>query len=123
MNKVFLRGNVGQEPKITTFQNGGKMASFSLATTERGYKLRDGREIEAQTTWHNIVVRQPGLAEVCEKYVRKGMPLLVVGKIQEHKYESNGQMRKMMEIVVEELELLSPKKQDDDYVEPCPLYE
>lgn len=81
MNKVILRGNVGQDPTITYFDNGGKVAQFTLATTERGHKTKDGREIPDVTDWHNIVVRQAGLAGVVEQYVKKGTPLLVCGKV------------------------------------------
>lgn len=111
MNFVALKGCVGQDPKITNFQNGGKVAQFTLATTERGYETRDGRKIEPETTWHNIVVKRSGLAGVCEQYVRKGTPLLITGKIQTRKYQDNaGQTRYVTEIVVEEMELLGGKK-------------
>lgn len=111
MNFVALKGCVGQDPKITNFQNGGKVAQFTLATTERGYETRDGRKIEPQTTWHNIVVKKSGLAGVCERYVRKGTPLLIEGKIQTRQYQDNaGQTRYVTEIVVEEMELLGGKK-------------
>lgn len=111
MNCVFLRGNVGSDPRIKNFDNGGKIAEFTLATTERGYETRDGRKIEPETTWHNIVVKRSGLAGVCEKYVRKGTPLLITGKIQTRKYQDNaGQTRYVTEIVVEEMELLGGKK-------------
>lgn len=107
MNKCFLRGNVGQDPKITDFENGGKVAQFSLATTERGFKTQDGKEIPDKTTWHNIVVKRTGLAGICEQYVKKGTPLLVVGKIENREYQdNNGQTRYVTEINVEEMELL-----------------
>ena len=77
MNIVILKGNVGQDPKITTFDNGGKVAQFTLATTERGYKKQDGAEVPDKTDWHNIVVRRSGLAGICEQYVKKGTPLLL----------------------------------------------
>lgn len=113
MNKVFLRGNVGQDPKVTAFANGGKVAQFTLATTERGFKTADGREIKPQTTWHNIVVRQSGLAGVCEQYIKKGTPILVVGKIQNRQWQDNsGQTKYITEIAVEELELLGGKSHD-----------
>lgn len=113
MNKTVLSGRVGQDPKITNFKDGGKVAQFTLATTERGYETRDGRKIEPQTTWHNIVVKRTGLAGVCEQYVKKGTPLLIVGKIQTRSYEDNaGQTRYVTEIVVEDLELLGGKKTD-----------
>ena len=122
MNKAVLSGRVGQDPKITDFQNGGKVAQFSLATTERGYETRDGRKIEPQTTWHNIVVKRTGLAGVCEQFVKKGTPLLIVGKIQTRQYQDNGgQTRYVTEIVVEEMELLGGKKPEQAPA-PAPEY-
>lgn len=122
MNFVALKGCVGQDPKITDFQNGGKVAQFTLATTERGYETRDGRKIEPQTTWHNIVVKRTGLAGVCERYVRKGTPLLIEGKIQTRQYQDNaGQTRYVTEIVVEEMELLGGKKPEQAPA-PAPEY-
>ena len=122
MNKVFLKGNVGQDPKITNFQDGGKVAQFTLATTERGFKTRDGREIPDVTDWHNIVVKQTGLAGVCEQYVKKGSPLLIVGKIRTRDYQDNaGQTRYVTEIIVEEMELLGAKRQEQAPA-PAPDY-
>ena len=113
MNKVFLKGNVCQDPKITTFDNGGKVAQFTLATTERGFKTKDGKDIPDVTDWHNIVVRRTGLAGVCEQFVKKGTPLLIVGKIQTRQYQDNsGQTRYVTEIVVEEMELLGGQKHE-----------
>lgn len=111
MNKVFLKGNVGQDPKITTFQNGGKVAQFTLATTEHGFTTKDGKQVPEITDWHNIVVKRTGLAGVCEQFVKKGTPLLIEGKIQTRQYQDNaGQTRYVTEIVVEEMELLGGKK-------------
>lgn len=111
MNKVILKGNCGRDPEITNFENGGKVAQFSLATTERGYKTRDGKDIPDHTDWHNIVVKRSGLAGVCEQYVKKGTPLLIVGKIQTREYNDNsGTKRYVTEIVVEEMELLGGNK-------------
>lgn len=111
MNKIFLKGNVGQDPKITDFQDGGKVAQFSLATTERGYTTKDGREIPEETQWHNIVVNRTGLAGIVEQYVKKGTPLLIVGKVKTRSYEDNaGQTRYVTEVYVEEFELLGQKR-------------
>ena len=111
MNKVILKGNVGADPTITNFENGGKVAQFTLATTERGYTTKDGRQIPDVTDWHNIVVKQPGLAGVCEQHVKKGTPMLIVGKIRTRDYEDNaGQKRYITEIIIEEMELLGGKK-------------
>lgn len=107
MNKIFLRGNVGQDPKITEFQGGGKVAQFTLATTERGFTTRDGKQIPDVTDWHNIVVKQNGLVGVCQQYVKKGTPLLIVGKSRTRSYQDNaGQTRYVTEVIVEEMELL-----------------
>lgn len=124
MNFVVLKGNVGQDPKITNFQDGGKVAQFSLATTERGYETKDGRKIQPQTTWHNIVVKRSGLAGVCEQYVKKGTPLLIVGKIQTREYTDNsGTKRYVTEIVVDEMELLGGNKpQGAPAPAPAPEY-
>lgn len=112
MNKIFLRGNVGEDPKITDFENGGKVAQFSLATTERGYKTKEGREIPDETTWHNIVVRKTGLAKVCADYVRKGTPMLLEGRIRNRQYtDSQGTDRYITEVVVENMELLGGKRE------------
>ena len=120
MNKVFLKGNVGQYPKITNFQDGGKVAQFSLATTERGYTTKDGREVEPVTDWHNIVVKNTGLAGVVEQYVKKGTPLLIEGKIRTRTYYDNaGQTRYVTEIIVDEMELLGGKR-DEQAPAPAP---
>lgn len=112
MNKCFLKGNCGKDPEITNFENGGKVAQFSLATTERGYKTNDGRDIPEHTDWHNIVIKRTGLAGVAEQLVKKGTPLLIVGKIQTREYTDNsGTKRYITEIIVEEMELLGGKKE------------
>ena len=110
MNKCILRGNVGQDPTITNFDNGGKVAQFTLATTERGYKTKDGREIPDVTDWHNIVVRQTGLAGVVEQHVKKGTPLLVCGG-----------RHFITEIILDELELLGGQKREQSPA-PAPEY-
>lgn len=113
MNIAIIRGNVGQDPKITNFENGGKVAQFSMATTERGFTTKDGKEIPDKTQWHNILVKKSGLAGICEQYVKKGTPLLIVGKIETRDYQDNaGQTRYITEIIVEEMELLGGKKPD-----------
>lgn len=111
MNLVLLKGNVGQDPTITNFQNGGKVAQFTFATTEPGFTKRDGTKIDPETSWHNIVVKRTGLAGVCEQYVKKGTPLLLRGKVKTRSYQDNaGQTRYITEIVVDEIELLGGKK-------------
>ena len=121
MNYCILKGNVGQDAKITNFDGGGKVAQFTLATTERGFKTRDGKDIPEQTFWHNIVVRKSGLAVVCEQYVKKGTPLLIVGKIQNREWtDQSGAKHYITEIVVDELELLG--KKPEQAPPPAPEY-
>ena len=121
MNKVFLKGNVGKDPQITNFKDGGKVAQFTLATTERGFTTKEGNEIAEKTDWHNIVVKRTGLAGVCEQYVKKGTPLLIVGKIQTRDYQdAAGQTRYVTEIIVEEMELLGKKPGQEQAPAPAP---
>ena len=111
MNKIFLKGNVGQDPTIHDFAEGGKVAQFTLATTERGFTTRDGKQIQEITDWHNVVVKKSGLACVVQQYVKKGTPLLIVGKSRTRTYQDNaGQTRYITEVIVEEMELLGCKK-------------
>lgn len=115
MNLAILKGNVGQDPRITTFDNGGKTAQFSLATTKPGYTKDDGTKIEPKTQWHNIVVKRTGLADVCEKFVKKGTPLLIRGEIETREYkDSNDVTRYITEIVVESLELLGGNQKPEN---------
>ena len=71
VNKVILMGHTGKAPDFREFDNGGCVATFSLATTKRGYTTKDGRQIPERTEWHNVVL-QNGLAKVANQYVKKG---------------------------------------------------
>ena len=70
VNKVILLGNVGQDPRVKYFDAGSAVATFPLATTERGYTLANGTQIPDRTEWHNIVASNR-LAEIVDKYVHK----------------------------------------------------
>ena len=76
VNKVILIGNVGKDPDVRYLENNVCVANFTLATTERGYTTQSGIQIPDKTEWHNIVVWR-GLAEIAEKYVRKGTQLYI----------------------------------------------
>jgi single-strand DNA-binding protein len=110
LNKVTLIGNVGQEPEVRSTQNGGKVATFSLATT-RTWNGPSGDRQE-KTEWHRCVVwntgtKGPGLADVVEKYVRKGEKLFVEGRIEYRQWQDkDNQTRYTTEINVRELILL-----------------
>lgn len=120
MNRVYLKGNVGGDPIITHFDGGGCVAQFSLATTERGYTTKDGKEIPDITDWHNIVVKKSGLAGVVEAFVRKGSPLLIEGKIRTRTYQKDGVEKYVTEILVDELELLGNKEKREAAPAPEP---
>ena len=71
VNRVILIGNVGQDPRVKYFDTGSAVATFPLATTDRGYTLANGTQIPERTEWHNIVASNR-LAEIVDKYVHKG---------------------------------------------------
>ena len=109
MHKVILIGNVGKDPEVKAFDNGGKIANFSVADTEKGHKTKDGKEIPEHTEWFNCVVKQSGLAGVVEQYVKKGNKVFVEGKLKTREYEKDGQKKYLTELVVDSMELLTPK--------------
>ena len=109
INKVILLGNACQDPVIKVFENGGKVAQFSLATNKRSYKTKEGREIPERVEYHNIVINQRGLADVAEKYIHKGDKLYIEGELRARQYEKNGQKHYLTEVYVVTLEMLSPK--------------
>jgi single-strand DNA-binding protein len=113
MNKVMLIGNVGKEPEVRYYDTDQAMATFPLATTERGYTLPNGTQVPERTDWHNIVLFK-GLAKIAEKFVHKGDKLYIEGRIKYRTYDDQrGQKRFVTEIYGENMELLSPKPQDN----------
>lgn len=113
MNQVTLIGNVDKDAEFRQFNDGGSVAQFSLATTERGYKLQNGTEVPDHTDWHYIRV-QGRLAEIARDYVRKGMKLAVIGKIRYREYEYQGVKRIATEIWASNFEMLgSPEKKPE----------
>jgi single-strand DNA-binding protein len=102
INKVILLGNVGQDPEIKTLPSGKRLATFSLATSDRRWKDENGNP---RTEWHNLVAWE-GLADVVERYVTKGKQLYIEGQIRTRKYEVDGVTKYRTEIHIRELELL-----------------
>jgi single-strand DNA-binding protein len=109
MQKVILIGNLGKDPEVKSFENGGKIVNFTVGVTERGYKTKEGKEIPDHTEWFNCSVRQNGLAGVVEQYVKKGNKVYVEGKLRTREYEKDGQKKYLTELVVDNMELLTPK--------------
>lgn len=113
MNQVTLIGNVGKDAEFRQFNDGGCIAQFSLATTERGYKLQNGTEVPDHTDWHYIRA-QGKLAEIARDFIKKGMKLAVIGKIRYREYEHQGQKRIATEILAYNFEMLgSPEKKQE----------
>lgn len=109
MNKVMLIGNVGKEPVVRYYDHDLAVATFPLATTERGYTLQNGTQVPDRTDWHNIVLYR-GLAKVVEKYVHKGDKLYVEGRIHYRTYDDQKGIRHYVtEVYADNMELLSPK--------------
>lgn len=107
LNKVMLIGNVGKEPDVRYLDNGVAVATFPLATSERGYRLQNGTEVPERTEWHNVVLWR-GLAETAEKYVHKGDKLFIEGKIRSRSYDDqNGVKRYVTEIFADSMEMLT----------------
>ena len=107
LNKVMLIGNVGKDPEPRHLENGTMIVTLTLATTER-YKDRNG-EVKEQTEWHNIVCWR-NLAEIAEKYVRKGTQIYIEGKLRNRSWEDqNGNKKYVTEIVADNLRLLGRK--------------
>ena len=100
VNKVILVGNVGKDPEVKTFQNGGKIVEFSVATSERWNDKQSGEKKE-KTEWHRVVVSGENLARVAENYIRKGSKVCVEGKLQTREWQDQaGQKRFTTEIAI-----------------------
>lgn len=108
VNKVILVGNLGKDPEVRHLEGGVAVASFSIATTEV-YKDKTGTRQE-QTEWHNIVVWR-GLAEVAEKYLKKGMTIYIEGKLRTRSWDDKeGHKRYSTEVVGDTFTILSKKE-------------
>ena len=113
----MLIGNVGKEPDIRYYDADQAVATFPLATTERGYTLPNGTSVPERTDWHNLVLWR-GLAKIAERYVHKGDKLFVEGRIRYRSYDDQKGVRRFVtEIMVENMELLSPKSQQPTEME------
>jgi len=104
-NKVQLIGRLGQDPEIINFQDGNKMAKFSMATDD-SYKDKNGNKVE-RAYWHNVIVRG-GLVKVVESYVNKGQEIAIEGKLTNRSWDDkDGNKRYTTEILCNELLMLS----------------
>ncbi len=107
INHVTLIGNLGKDPEVRRLENGAAVAKFSLATNE-SYKDREGNQVK-QTEWHNIVCWR-GLAEVAEKYLKKGSLIYLEGKLTYREYtDKDNQKKYFTEIVANTFKMLDRK--------------
>jgi len=101
INKVIIVGNLGKDPEVRTFANGGKVCNFSVATSE-SWKDRQTGERKEKTEWHNISIYNEGLAGVAEKYLRKGSKVYLEGKLQTRKWQDqSGNDRYSTDVVLQ----------------------
>ena len=101
INKVTLVGNIGNEPEVKTFQNGNKVVNLSLATSER-WKDKETGDMKSNTEWHRVVIFNPILADIAEKYVKKGSKIYLEGQLQTRKWQdSNGTDKYTTEVVLQ----------------------
>lgn len=110
INKVILVGNLGKDPEVRYLEGGTAVANFPLATSE-SYKDRSGNRVD-QTEWHNIVVWR-GLAEVAEKYLKKGNQVYIEGKIRTRSWDDkDGNKRYTTEIVADQMTMLGGRREE-----------
>ena len=101
INKVILVGNLGDDPKVSNTNSGAKVVNLNLATSD-SWKDRASGERVTRTEWHRVVIFNPGLAEVAEKYLRKGSKVYLEGQLQTRSWEDNsGQKRYTTEVVLQ----------------------
>jgi len=118
VNKVILVGNLGKDPEVRHLESGVPVASFSLATSET-YKDRNTGERKTVTEWHNVVLWR-GLAEVAEKYLKKGDQVYIEGKLRTRQWESDNGTRYTTEIIGDNMTMLGGRpRQEEGYTPPA----
>ena len=117
VNKVILIGNLGKDPEIRHLENGATVANFSIATSEN-YKDRKTGEKVSQTEWHNIVAWR-GLAEIAEKFIKKGDKIYIEGKLKTRTWQDKeGNNRYSTEVITDNLTMLGSSGEPKPNSEP-----
>jgi single-strand DNA-binding protein len=120
VNKVILIGNLGKDPEVRRLESGAVVANFPLATSET-YTDRNTGEKKENTDWHDIVLWR-GLAEIAEKYVRKGTKVYIEGKLKKRSWQDKeGNTRYTTEVLADEMTILS-RPENADRPEPQQPY-
>ena len=118
VNKVILLGNLGRDPEVRNFPNGGKVANFSIATSEN-WKDRNTGERRERTEWHNVSITNEALVRVAEQYLKKGSKVYVEGQLETRKWQDQtGNDRYTTEVVLRpyrgELTMLDSRNSSSD---------
>tara|TARA_R110000772_G_scaffold146728_1_gene257074 strand:+ start:126 stop:563 length:438 start_codon:yes stop_codon:yes gene_type:complete len=118
LNKVMIIGNLGADPEVRTFGNGGKVCNLRIATSET-WKDKQSGERKEKTEWHTVAIFQDGLVGIAERYLKKGSKVYIEGKLQTRKWQDqSGADRYSTEIVLQgfdgTLTMLDGKPQGDD---------
>ncbi|OUS21921.1 single-stranded DNA-binding protein [Litorivita pollutaquae] len=101
VNKVILIGNLGRDPEVRTFSNGGKVCNLRIATSET-WKDKNTGERKERTEWHSVAIFQEGLVRIAEQYLRKGSKVYIEGKLQTRKWQDqSGADRYSTEVVLQ----------------------
>ena len=118
LNKVILIGNLGKDPEVRSFQNGGRVCNLTIATSE-SWKDKESSEIRQKTEWHRIVIYNEKLIELIEKYIHKGSKIHVEGQLETRKYtdEASGVEKYTTEVVLKpfrgDLTILDSKSENN----------
>ena len=101
LNKVMLIGNLGADPEVRSFQNGGRVCNLRIATSEQ-WRDRDSGERRERTDWHNVAIFSDGLIGICEQYLKKGSKVFVEGQLRTRKWQDqSGNDRYSTEVVLQ----------------------
>ena len=116
LNKASIIGNLGKDPEVRSFQNGGRVANLTVATSE-SWKDKATGERKQRTEWHRVSIVNPGLVEVAEKYLKKGAKVYIEGRLETRSWtDKDGKERYTTEIVLrpygDELTMLDPRKDE-----------
>lgn len=98
-NRAIVCGNLGQDPEVKTFQNGGEVVNLSIATSESWTDKATGEKKE-RVQWHRVVILNEGIAKVAKTYLKKGSQVLIEGQMETRKYEKNGVDHYTTEVVL-----------------------
>jgi single-strand DNA-binding protein len=112
INKVILIGNLGKDPIMRRFPDGGVAANFAIATTDTWKNKQTGMQ-EEKTEWHQVVCKNR-LAEVCEQFLRKGSKVYIEGSLRTRKWEKNGENHYTTEVIGTEMQMLDGKQAGND---------